>query len=137
MLHFVIPSDFSQSRLVQDRILAAVEARHYSDNDIFAIKLALEEAMINAIKHGNRLDPGKTVTVHARVSRDEVEIVIEDQGSGFDRAGVPDPTDPANLEKASGRGILLIESYMTSVEWSNQGRRLRMCKTREPQLAAG
>ncbi|MFN4242488.1 MAG: ATP-binding protein [Tepidisphaerales bacterium] len=137
MLDFVIPSDFAQSRVVQDRIIAAVEALQYSDNDLFAIKLALEEAMINAIKHGNRLDPTKTVTVHARVNPEQVEIIIEDQGAGFDRADVPDPTDPANLEKSSGRGILLIEAYMTKVEWSNQGRRLRMCKTREAQLAAG
>lgn len=137
VLDFVIPSDFAQSRVVQDRIIAAVEALQYSDNDLFAIKLALEEAMINAIKHGNRLDPTKTVTVHARVNPEQVEIIIEDQGAGFDRADVPDPTDPANLEKSSGRGILLIEAYMTKVEWSNQGRRLRMCKTREAQLAAG
>lgn len=136
-LSFHIASDFAESRIVQDRIIDAVQAQNYSDNDLFAIKLALEEAMINAIKHGNRLDPTKSVKVTAKVTHDQVEITVEDEGDGFDRADVPDPTDPANLEKSSGRGILLIEAYMTSAEWSNRGRTLRMSKTRESQLAAG
>lgn len=136
-LSFQIASDFAESRIVQDRIIDAVQAENYSDNDLFAIKLALEEAMINAIKHGNRLDPTKSVKVTAKVTHEQVEITVEDEGAGFDRADVPDPTDPANLEKSSGRGILLIEAYMTSAEWSNRGRKLRMSKTRETQLAAG
>jgi serine/threonine-protein kinase RsbW len=56
------------------------------------------------------------------------EIIIEDEGPGFDRKGVPDPTSDENLEKCSGRGILLIESYMDEVKWTNRGRRLKMVK---------
>jgi len=125
---FTIRSDFAAGHDVQKRILDAVEAAGFNSQSTFAIKLALEEALINAIKHGNKLDPKKTVIVEARVFRDRVEIEIEDQGPGFDRSSVPDPTAEENLCKCSGRGILLIESYMDGVHWSHGGRRLKMVK---------
>ena len=127
-----IPSEFAASREIQKLILQEVASRGYGQQATFAIKLALEEAMINAIKHGNRLDLSKTVYVRATVTPSHVEIIIEDQGAGFDRASVPNPTLEENLEKCSGRGILLIEAYMSQVEWSNGGRRLRMVKKNEP-----
>jgi len=61
-------------------------------------------------------------------------IVIEDEGSGFARALVPDPTLEENLEKSSGRGIHLIEAYMNEVRWSRGGRRLRMVKKNDADL---
>ncbi len=123
-----IPSVYSASHEVQQRILEAVEKSGFTPHSSFAIKLALEEAMINAIKHGNKLDPKKSVHIEAKVTPKIAEITIEDEGPGFDRAEVPDPTLEENREKCSGRGILLIESYMNSVEWSRNGRRLRMVK---------
>ncbi len=134
---FVIASDFEQSRTVQEQILAAVAAERFPEGDMFAIRLALEEAMINAIKHGNKLDREKMVRVEALVSPEEIEVVVHDQGSGFVKSDVPDPTLEENLEKNSGRGIMLIEAYMSSAEWTDGGRRLRMSKKREAQLAAG
>ena len=83
---------------------------------------------MNAIKHGNREDERKVVRVESDVSPARTEIVIEDEGPGFDRRGVPDPTAAENLCRPSGRGILLIESYMTDVSWERGGRRLRMVK---------
>ncbi|MBC7785470.1 MAG: ATP-binding protein [Burkholderiales bacterium] len=127
-LKFVIPSDPSRGREVQARILDEVAKNKFNSDSIFAIKLALEEALVNAIKHGNKLDPNKQVFIEAVVSPRQLELTIEDQGPGFDRTCVPDPTAPENLEKCSGRGILLIESYMTTVEWSNNGRRVHMIK---------
>lgn len=131
---FDIRSDFAEARPIQEQILADVLARRYSDNDVFAIKLALEEALINAIKHGNKLDPAKRVKVLARVSDDMVDITIRDQGAGFKRENVPDPTLEENLEKNCGRGILLIEAYMTTASWSDLGRCLHMTKAREVSL---
>src|SRR5688500_19905596 len=116
--HFEFPSDFDAGCEVQERILAEVARHGFNTNSLFATRLALEEALVNAIKHGNKLDPKKKVIVEAKVSRDRVEIEIEDQGPGFDRASVPDPTAEENLCKCSGRGILLIEAYMNSVTWS-------------------
>jgi serine/threonine-protein kinase RsbW len=123
-----IPSDNAASRDVQQHILAAVHKSGFTPHSTFAIKLALEEAMINAIKHGNKLDPSKSVHIEAKITPKVAEITIEDEGPGFDRSCVPDPTLLENLEKCSGRGILLIESYMNSVKWSRDGRRLRMVK---------
>jgi serine/threonine-protein kinase RsbW len=131
---FVIPSDYPPSRDVQDAILKDIHRRGYNSHAIFAIKLALEEAMMNAIKHGNRLDPKKKVHIEATVSTSQTEIVIEDEGPGFTRRGIPDPTLPENLEKCSGRGIHLIEAYMNQVEWTRGGRRLRMIKRNEPDV---
>ena len=88
----------------------------------------MEEALVNAIKHGNKLDPDKRVMIDATISPNEAEISIEDEGPGFDRGSVPDPLAEENLEKPSGRGILLIESYMSQVKWDHGGRRVRMVK---------
>ncbi|HEX8340966.1 MAG TPA: ATP-binding protein [Tepidisphaeraceae bacterium] len=127
-MKFVIPSDFARSRDVQVRILDEIEKNHYNSDCVFAIKLALEEAMVNAVKHGNKLDPLKKVYVEALVGPTLTEIIIEDEGPGFSRTEVPDPTAVENLEKCSGRGILLIEAYMSTAEWTNNGRRLHMTK---------
>jgi serine/threonine-protein kinase RsbW len=131
---FTIPSDTKAAEDVQEQILADIHRRHYDGHAVFAIKLSLTEAMVNAIRHGNRMDPKKKVHVEATVTPKEVVIVIEDEGPGFDRCGVPNPTLPENLEKCNGRGIHLIESYMNEVEYSHGGRRLRMMKRNEPDV---
>ena len=128
VLDLTIPSDLQAGCEAQKRILAAVDACGFDEEKRFAIRLALEEALINAIKHGNRLDPAKQVRVQARITPRQAEIVIEDQGPGFRRDEVPDPTCPENLERCCGRGILLMESYMDQVKWSNCGRRVKMIK---------
>jgi serine/threonine-protein kinase RsbW len=132
-LSFVIKSDLIEGREVQRQILEEVESCGYTGGNFFAINLSLEEALVNAIKHGNRLDPQKIVRVEATITSREVEIFIEDEGPGFDRSSVPDPTAMENLEKCSGRGILLIEAYMTHVTWDRGGRRLRMVKINESE----
>jgi serine/threonine-protein kinase RsbW len=121
-------SDFNVARDVQRQILDAVARHRFDGQSTFAIKLALEEAFVNAIKHGNRLDPAKHVHVDTTVSNERAEINIEDEGPGFDRTCVPDPTAEENLDKCSGRGILLMEAYMDHVDYSNGGRRVRMIK---------
>jgi len=132
---FTISSnDDAASRAAQKKILDEVHRRGFNNQCVFAIKLALVEAMINAEKHGNRRDPKKKVYVEATVTPREAEIVIEDEGAGFKRATVPDPTLPENLEKCGGRGIHLMEAYMNKVEWSHGGRRVRMVKRNEPDV---
>jgi serine/threonine-protein kinase RsbW len=126
-----IASDYGDAREVQRLIRDEVERAGFDADSQFAIKLALEEALINAIKHGNKLDKGKHVRVEWQISPAAVEITIEDEGPGFDRKKVPNPTDETNLEKLTGRGILLIESYMTDVQWSNGGRRVKLVKKNE------
>jgi serine/threonine-protein kinase RsbW len=127
-MKFIIDSRLIHQRDIQKRILQAVEAQGYHPDSVFAVKISLEEALINAIKHGNKLDPSKKVHVVATVSPRETEIIVEDEGPGFNRAEVPDPTAEENLLKCSGRGILLMETYMDRVEFSKSGRRVRMLK---------
>jgi serine/threonine-protein kinase RsbW len=131
-LKFTIASDYEQGRDVQARLVEEIERVGFAEQSLFAVKLALEEALINAIKHGNKLDPSKNVHVEARIDSQRVEISIEDEGPGFKRDTVPDPTADENLCKCSGRGILLIEAYMTSAKWSKNGRRLTIIKKNEP-----
>lgn len=123
-----INSDFSAGFEVQQRILDAAVKHGFKEHCLFAIKIALEEALVNAIKHGNKLDPRKHITIEAAITGKKAEICIEDEGPGFDRSQVPDPLAEENLEKSSGRGILLIESYMSQVTWDHGGRRVTMVK---------
>ena len=96
--------------------------------ECFGVRLSLEEAMVNAIKHGNRMEPDKQVYIACELTDDEVTVVIEDQGEGFKLEEVPDPTDDDNLEKPGGRGIMLIRSFMNGVEYNDKGNRLTMRK---------
>ena len=127
-LAFTIPSDFTAGREVQRQVMAVVARNGFNDDSTFAVRIALEEALVNAIKHGNRQHPDKKVRVEATVTPERAEISVEDEGPGFDRARVPDPTCEDNICRPSGRGILLIESYMDGVHWSHGGRRLKMVK---------
>jgi serine/threonine-protein kinase RsbW len=123
-----IPSDLAAARRVQSDIECALRDFRFGDHDIFGVKLALEEALVNAIKHGNRLDPAKQVHIHYSVSSDRFDIHIRDEGPGFDPECVPDPTAPENLERPCGRGLLLMRHYMTEVNYADAGRAVRMCK---------
>ncbi len=123
-----IPSDYNAGFNVQQQILDAAARHGFNEHCVYAIKMAVEEALVNAIKHGNGGDPTKRVKIEAAISTNLAEISIEDEGPGFDRSVVPDPLADENLEKPSGRGILLIESYMSQVIWDHGGRRVRMIK---------
>jgi len=117
-------------------ILPKLEANNFSQEDIFAVHLALEEAFINAIKHGNKMNPGKEVKIEYLMSSDKVEIFMTDQGDGFDPEAVPDPRCGVNLYKNEGRGLLLMQSYMDVIEFSECGNRVHMVRYKEkPRLA--
>jgi serine/threonine-protein kinase RsbW len=132
-LDITIPSETSAGLEVQERIIGLMEERAYSMRDVFAVRLALEEALVNAIKHGNQLDPDKTVRVHADVAQDRVYVEIEDQGPGYVPEDVPDPTLDENLERASGRGLMLIKSFMSRVEFNDKGNCIRLEKLRSSE----
>jgi CheY-like chemotaxis protein/anti-sigma regulatory factor (Ser/Thr protein kinase) len=126
------------------------------ENNRIRVGIALEEALVNAMHHGNlevssdlrrvegdrayqelvqqrrRLSPyqGRRLDARARVTRDEALYTIRDEGPGFDPATLPDPTDPANLEKPSGRGLLLIRTFMDEVRYNPAGNEITMVKRR-------
>jgi serine/threonine-protein kinase RsbW len=106
---------------VCSQILSKLQVNSYRQDDIFAIHLALEEAFLNAIKHGNQMDPNKEVRIDCSIEDDKVEIAMTDQGRGFDPDIVPDPRTGKNLYKPEGRGLFLINSYMDVVKFNERG----------------
>jgi len=125
-----IPSEPAAGREVQDRIIGLLESHQFQEHDVFGVRLALEEALVNAIKHGNRMDPDKTVRIVCLVSDRRVRVEIEDQGCGFVPDEVPDPTADENLERPCGRGIMLMKAFMTLIEYNTVGNRVVLEKHR-------
>lgn len=110
------------------QILGVLEAKGFSQDDLFAVHLALEEAFLNAVKHGNKMDASKKVVVEYVVDQEKVEIRVTDEGQGFDPGAVPDPRLGDNLYRPEGRGLLLISSYMHKVEYTSGGTCLCMVR---------
>ncbi len=125
-----IVSVFPQAKQVEDLIVEQAEKLGYSEEDIFALRLSLEEALTNAIRHGNRQDPQKKVKIRYRARPEEVEIYIADEGKGFDPTLVPDPTREDKLECPSGRGIMLMRAYMDLLEYNTRGNEVHLVKQR-------
>jgi serine/threonine-protein kinase RsbW len=125
-----LPSERGSNRQVTDQLLEQLGVHGWPPADIFAIHLAAEEAIVNAIVHGNKLDPTKKVHVECEVSTTVVRISISDEGAGFDPASVPDCTVEERLEAPSGRGVMLMKSFMTSIEYNATGNAVVLLKRR-------
>ena len=126
-----IPSRLEEMQAVHALISEAVKEYRLDDELAHWIELTISESMINAIQHGNEADPSKKATLKISSTGELIEIIVEDQGKGFTFDKIADPTDTANLLKPSGRGILIIRSFMDEVNLSQcegGGCRLRMVK---------
>ena len=111
---------------IQVRVASELCSRDYPKEGVFAVRLAIEEALVNAYRHGNKKDADKRVTFECSIDSTSARFEVSDEGPGFDISSVPDPTDEANLEIPSGRGLLLMREYMTQVEFVPPGNRVRM-----------
>ena len=129
-----IPSDTAVGCKVIEELLQHLNALQWGEHDVFGIHLAVEEAMVNAIKHGNNYDLEKLVHVVIKLSPNKLYLQIEDQGSGFDPSKVPDPTEDEYLDRACGRGVMLMRHYMNEVEYKGRGNRVEMKKCRQSEL---
>ena len=125
-----IPSERGAGQSIIEHVLDRLAEHQWTAHDIFSVRLALEEAIVNAIKHGNRLDANKHVHVLCRISTELMWAQITDQGAGFDPEEVPDCTEPENLDRPSGRGIMLMRCYMSRVEYNDAGNIVVMEKRR-------
>lgn len=125
-----ISSNTAETCRIQEALEKLLKAHHYTDHEMFSIKLAVEEALINAIKHGNQMDQRKNVHVTYLVLPDRFDIHISDEGTGFDPNEIPDPTLPENLERPCGRGLMLMKHYMCEVAYNDRGNSVRMRKYR-------
>lgn len=122
-----VHNDRAEIERVEAAILAETERHDFPRSARFAIKLAFEEAIVNAFHHGHReVADSEPVTVSYRITADEVAIAVEDRGPGFDPGEVADPTLDENLDVPSGRGLMLIRAYMTEVRHNDRGNRLEM-----------
>ena len=123
-------SDLGEVRLLQDRLETALATVGWNESEQFAVKLAVEEAAVNAIKHGNEMDPDKRVRVGYTITDKQFDIRIEDEGPGFNPADVPDPTTDEGRERPCGRGLLLINGFMDEVKYHGRGNVVTMTKRR-------
>jgi serine/threonine-protein kinase RsbW len=123
-----IPSCSLQGHRLILEIIEQLQQLEWSQRDVFGVHLALEEAVVNAIKHGNNEDPEKKVTVLCKLSPRRCWVLVEDEGPGFNPAAVPDCTLDENLDKPSGRGLKLMKNFMTMIEYNDCGNRVVMEK---------
>ncbi len=115
-----------------DEVVAELTGMGYSPTDCLGARMVLGEAIVNGLQHGNQGDPAKRVRVCYWIDPDTLLAEVEDEGRGFDPARVPDPTAPENLEKPSGRGLLLMRQYTNWLRFHGRGNRLSLCKLRCP-----
>jgi serine/threonine-protein kinase RsbW len=121
-----LPNERSAIDTAQNELVAELERRGYPKASLFAVRLAVHEALTNAFVHGHKDLPGAPVRFEYTVGEEAAEIEVEDRGPGFDPSSIPDPTLDENLERGCGRGLLLIRSYMSVAEYSPSGNTLRM-----------
>src|ERR1051326_5577189 len=126
-----VPSRLEEMTAVHALVDEAMQEYRLSADLAHWIELTISESMINAIQHGNKCDPAKEATLKISLNGEAIEVIVEDQGKGFELNDVADPTNVENLLKPSGRGILIIRSFMDEVALTKReggGSRLRMVK---------
>jgi CheY-like chemotaxis protein len=135
-IEFELPSDVSLMNGVLHYLLERVAKLGVIKPERSNLFIALDEAFVNAVKHGNKNDHSKLVRITAELSAKEARFTVEDEGEGFNVQEIPDPRDPENLFKTSGRGVLLIYNIMDEVKYNERGNRLTMVKRPEDTLDA-
>jgi len=123
-----IKSLIEEHEKVEKEILKVLSEASCDEHKIFSIKLALEEAVMNAIRHGNKHDPAKKVRISYLLKNGTIKISVEDEGCGFDPSRVPNCTEKERLELPHGRGIFLMRSFMDSVDFNEVGNKVVMTK---------
>lgn len=123
------PSDSDCGRDLLEEILQNLSTAGWSDKHVFGIHLSMEEALVNAIKHGNKYNADKNVRVKVGISPALFRAEIEDEGEGFAPEKLPDPTSPEFIDRPNGRGVMLMRNFMSKVEYNNRGNTVFMEKT--------
>jgi anti-sigma regulatory factor (Ser/Thr protein kinase) len=131
-LNLVLPAMPSSIRVVSDGVTQLLESKHWPEEEIIKVDLALQEALANGIRHGCKGDPSKHVQcIVTTDASGELMIVVRDPGPGFDAEKLPDPLEGDNVLKASGRGVFLINQLMDEVAFADGGREVMMRKRRD------
>jgi serine/threonine-protein kinase RsbW len=122
---------------LMQQILEQLSQNGWAGRDLFAVEMALEESLTNAIRHGNRFDESKKVQVECKLSPERFWLRVHDEGPGFSPNKVPDCTAEENLDCPGGRGLALMKAYMTRVEHNECGNCVTMEKSRMTSAADG
>ena len=128
-----LPSRLESVEEAAEAVQQFAKLNGFSEEMRYAIDMAVRESVANAVKHGNKFDETKKVEITFQNLDQGLEIIVRDFGEGFAVEEIPDPTNPENLLKANGRGILFMRSFMEEVEWSNHasgGMIVKMLKKR-------
>lgn len=133
---FCIPSKTEAGHAILDGVLLQLQDFEWGQKDSFAIQLAFEEALVNAIRHGNQSNNRLGVKVHLEITPGRFLARISDEGPGFDPDNLPDPTLEDFLERPCGRGVKLMRSFMTSVEFNPLGNAVTLEKVRTEPVPA-
>lgn len=113
-------------RAIETEIISSVKSEGYPEAATFAVRLALEEAVYNAFRHGHRDLPDEPIELSWSISAQEVTITVADKGPGFDPHQVPDPTTDDRIELPHGRGLMLMKAYMSEIRYSPKGNTVTM-----------
>jgi len=116
--HLEIESDPNNLITIEEFVNYFAMDLNLGEEKLSALLLSVTEAVTNAIKHGNKGDKSKIVTIDVNVLSETLQIIVKDQGQGFDPSLVPDPTEPDNLLKDSGRGLYLMKVYMSDLRFN-------------------
>jgi serine/threonine-protein kinase RsbW len=135
-IEFELPSSISPMHSILEYLTRRVEKLGVVFSEKSNLFVARAESFVNAVKHGNKFDTEKLVRIIAEITPKEARFTIEDEGEGFDINSIPDPLDPENLFKASGRGVLFIYNIMDEVSYNERGNRLTMVKRSDNHAAA-
>lgn len=114
----VVPSDPDILPELEEYIIQIAQSAGMDDSKINNLALSFSEAISNCMKHGNRFDKSKTVTITVRINAGKMEIILKDEGKGFDINAVPDPTKPENILKDSGRGIHIMRNFLDDLQYN-------------------
>lgn len=133
-IEFEIPSVLDLMHSILDYLTKRVEKLGVINPERSNLFVALDEAFVNAVKHGNKFDAGKNVRIVANITPKEARFTIEDEGEGFDVSAIPDPTDIANLFKTSGRGVMFMYNIMDEVIYNERGNSITMVKKSEKNI---
>lgn len=128
MIRTAIANDSHLLKEVSNELINALKERGVNEDIVFDIHVGFEEALRNAMLHGNKEHPEKKVYIETEITDSAITIIVEDEGEGFDHSKVPDPTVGENLLKEGGRGVYLIRHLMDKVKYENDGRKVIMIK---------
>jgi serine/threonine-protein kinase RsbW len=126
----VIPNDLAVGERLLEDVLGRLETLLWGHREMFGVHLAVHEALTNAIDHGNASNKSKHVRFACGISPEKIHVEITDEGPGFDPDSLPDPTTPAHLACPGGRGVLLMRTFMSRVEFRNNGNHVVLEKER-------